>query len=138
MCKQILLIDDDADEHELFSGALGTIGNFGLISAFSTDESLRVLQTSKPDLIFLDINMPAKNGFICLQEIKKSPQLSEIPVQMYSTSTNEKDVQRALELGAKGYMVKAGSFTELCKNLKKVLHSELMEDSTNHQAGNSN
>ncbi len=138
MYKQILLIDDDADEHELFSGALGTIGNFSLISAFGTDESLRVLQTSKPDLIFLDINMPAKNGFICLQEIKKSPQFGGIPVQMYSTSTNEKDVQKALELGANGYMVKAGSFTELCKNLKKVLHTELMMDSTNRQVENSN
>jgi PleD family two-component response regulator len=136
MYKEILLIDDDADEHELFSGALGTIGKFRFISAFGTDESLRVLKSSRPDLIFLDINMPAKNGFVCLQEIKQTPHLSDIPVQMYSTSANEKDVQRAMELGAKGYMVKAGSFTELCKNLRKVLKPELKEDSATQMETN--
>jgi len=138
MYKQILLIDDDKDEHELFNGALETIGNFRLISAFSTDESLRVLRLAKPDLIFLDINMPAKNGFICLQEIKNLPDLSDIPVQMYSTSANEKDVKRALDLGASGYVVKAGSFSELCKNLRKLLNTESKTESANFQAGSSN
>ena len=124
MYKQFLLIDDDRDEHELFNGALETIGNeFEFLSAFGTDESLKLLTKERPDLIFLDINMPAKNGFVCLQEIKQQSSLKDIPVQMYSTSKNDKDIQKAFSLGASGYFVKAGSFSELCSNLKKVLLS---------------
>ena len=68
----ILLIDDDADEHELFSAALETVcKGCTFLSARGADEALQVLDAIIPDFIFLDINMPAKDGFQCLSEIKR-------------------------------------------------------------------
>lgn len=125
MEKVILLIDDDTDEHELFFAAIERIGSgFTFLSATGTDEALNVLQKITPDFIFLDINMPAKNGFACLKAIKHNDHCKHIPVEMYSTSGNERDRSKALELGACGYLVKTNSFYQLCASVKEVLISQ--------------
>ncbi len=122
MEKIILLIDDDTDEHELFMNAIEKVStNCSFLSALGTDEALHLLQQVTPDFIFLDINMPAKNGFACLQEIKHQERNKWIPVEMYSTSDSDRDKRKALDLGACGYLVKTTSFHQLCDSVKQVL-----------------
>jgi CheY-like chemotaxis protein len=123
--KIILLIDDDADEHELFLAALETVcKSCTFLSARGTDEALRILDSVTPDFIFLDINMPAKDGFTCLSEIKRRENTRHIPVEMYSTSNAGRDRNTSLALGACGYIQKSSSFHELCRSVREALTSQ--------------
>jgi DNA-binding response OmpR family regulator len=125
MDKVILLIDDDEEEHELFLTALEQVSkNCVFLTASGTEEALRVLDRIIPDFIFLDVNMPAKNGFACLWEIKHNDNSRNVPVEMYSNSNDEIDKKTAISLGACGYLVKAESFRQLCTAVKDVLTAQ--------------
>ncbi|HOZ87046.1 MAG TPA: response regulator, partial [Bacteroidia bacterium] len=77
-----------------------------------------------PDYIFLDLNMQVMNGKECLTEIKKIPEISEIPVIIYSTSLNEKTVYETLLLGAFDHIEKPTRTIELDEYLRRVLQIE--------------
>jgi len=120
--RNCLLIDDDIDEHEIFSLALETIGYTGkLDTANNGHEALEKLKqpTTLPDLIFLDINMPRMNGIQCLAEIKSQLHLQHVPVVMYSTSAVPDVVQKAELLGAFSFIKKTDSITHLAEKLTK-------------------
>jgi len=120
--KVILLIDDDEDEHEIFSSALTlVVGSFNFISARNCEEGLAILQITDPHYIFIDVNMPRLNGMICLEEIKKIERISHVPVYMYSTGMNARDGQKALQLGAIDYIIKPNSISSLSNLLKRIL-----------------
>jgi two-component system, chemotaxis family, response regulator Rcp1 len=63
-------------------------------------------KTPRPDVMLLDLNLPRMHGFDLLSKMKRNVELKDIPVFVLSTSTNEKDVQRAKELGVDGYLLK--------------------------------
>lgn len=104
MIRDILLVDDDLDDVDLFREALNEVDSLvNFHSAKNGLEALELLHSTQiitPDLIFLDINMPAMNGWRCLAELKNTPLLKQIPVVMYSTSATKMDEQRASGLGA--------------------------------------
>jgi CheY-like chemotaxis protein len=70
-----------------------------------------------PDAIFLDLNMPRLNGKQCLAELKRTVPLQHIPVIIYSTTSNKKEMQDTLQMGASYFMVKKSSFKELREEL---------------------
>src|ERR1035438_6847359 len=92
--KYIFLADDDADDCTFFEEALRdlqvqaqlTIVNDGVALMTTLDET--VTEPPPPHVIFLDLNMPRKNGFECLDEIRQNPRFKEIPVVIFSTSDN--------------------------------------------------
>jgi CheY-like chemotaxis protein len=75
----------------------------------------------KPDLIFIDMNMPKLNGKQVLQALKSSGSLRDVPVVMYSTFFGPKDIEEINNLGAAHHMVKATRFDELCYSLRSIL-----------------
>jgi len=113
MVKRFLLIDDDSDDRELFSEALSLVQP-GIICDLATDaeEGYQWLLRSeeRPDLIFLDINLPVMNGWQLLSQLKTASHLKHIPVIMYSTSSTEKDRRTARELGALCFITKPHAF----------------------------
>ena len=129
---QILLADDDKDDCYLFREALSELPVNALLETVSDgEELLKYLQDhgkNHPDVIFLDLNMPKKNGFECLTEIKINDEWKEIPVIMFSTSYPrdahyEQDMMKVLySIGAKDYVRKPASFPEL----KKVIYHSLL------------
>ncbi|MNL55199.1 Response regulator rcp1 [compost metagenome] len=74
----------------------------------------------KPDIIFIDINMPIKGGKEALEEIKSDQELKEIPAVMLSTSNHPKDIEDTFNKGANLYIQKPNSFTGFILILKKV------------------
>ena len=113
-----------ATSRELLTEALLHIDpSISCITANDGREALQMLQEIRvlPDSVFLDVNMPVMDGKECLIEIKKNPRLCEIPVIIYSTTTDLDEKATLHDLGAFEFLNKANSFSELRKNLNEVL-----------------
>ena len=126
MSKRLLLIDDDLDDHEILIAALQEIDTSIVChTALTGEEGLHKLdsQSFRPDLIFLDLNMPGMNGFDVLKQIKKSMRLKNIPVVIFSTSNNPKDAKETESLGAVTFITKPSHYSDLRDMLKSVLKS---------------
>lgn len=125
--KFFLLADDDRDDAELFNEALSTISpSIKFLHVEDGHEVFQFLSASgngKPDVIFLDLNMPAMSGWQCLAKLKNDIHLKDIPVIMYSTSSNPREKEIALELGAEGFVTKPTDFKVLTKILDAVFNN---------------
>jgi len=123
--RRVFLADDDADDRDLFIDALQEIDNtIYCYHATNGESALKVLSgdiLERPELIFLDLNMPKINGKEVLKTLKNSAELSNIPVIMYSTFFSPEDVKEIIELGASHYLIKQTNFKDLCNALKVIL-----------------
>jgi len=118
------IVDDDPDDQELFVEALQGLDEFCKCeTAFNGQDALDKLNKmpSVPDFIFLDLNMPRMNGKQFLAEIKKAKTLQDIPVIIYSTSTDKKDILDTIELGAIYFLEKPNRFNDLTKALSNII-----------------
>jgi CheY-like chemotaxis protein len=115
MHKTFILVDDDPDDRELFTIALRNVAPAIHCLCFKNGREAieHLTTTAQADLIFLDLNMPLMNGWDCLQKMKQEPAIKHIPVIIYSTSSSEKEIQRAREGGARCFFVKPDDFTTL-------------------------
>jgi CheY-like chemotaxis protein len=120
--KICMLVDDDLDDHEIFSLALQEAEQpIELQRAYDGVEALSNLRRNppdRPDIIFLDLNMPRMNGKQCLQQLKMDPSLKDIPVVIYSTSSEIRDLIDAQAMGAVAFIVKSASLQDLTMALK--------------------
>ena len=124
--KIFLLADDDRDDTEMFSEALAAIDHTIVCHAASDGrEVLDTLEelTTMPDLIFLDVNMPVMNGWQCLKALKEDDRYNQIPVIIISTSSHERDIEIASDLGALCYFTKPHYFHELTRVLKVIVEN---------------
>ena len=120
----IFLADDDEDDTFLFQEALGQIPvPTNLVIAENGMELMRKLDINQqvPDLIFLDMNMPIKNGLECLAELRSSETYKETPVVILSTSVAGYLLESAYNGGANLYIQKPTSFSSLVTILNKCL-----------------
>lgn len=124
--KRFLLIDDDQDDHEILIAALNEIDESIVCQiALNGEDGLHKLdsQSYHPDVIFLDLNMPGMTGFQVLKEIKGSVRLKNIPVVIFSTSTNPKDINETRSMGAFTFITKPSHYNDLRDILKNLLRS---------------
>jgi len=120
----ILLVDDDLDDQEIFRLALAEVDDsIFIITAASGVEALDRLKTEqlRPDCIFLDLNMPRMSGKQCLKLIKAEPNLVHIPVIIYSTSAEIRDIEETNALGAAAFITKPAIIQDLVTSLQNVL-----------------
>lgn len=131
---RIFLAEDDEDDREFFEDALKhlnietelTISRDGQELMSSLDDKVPPV----PYAIFLDLNMPRKNGFECLEEIKQNDKLKEIPIIIFSTSDDEGAIHKTYTLGANFYIRKPRSFELLIKAIHTVLTVDLTNGGT--------
>lgn len=119
----ILNVDDDQEDREFFCMALREIDHSAIcLTAGSGIEALAILrnQTPLPDYIFLDINMPMMDGKQCLKELKSIPELKDLPVIMYSTSTDTKEIKECYRLGAEDFLIKPNNYGKLVNDLTSI------------------
>ena len=121
----IVLADDDADDRLLFDEAISEIDVKTKLSLFNDGKALMdylvLPDTVLPEIVFLDLNMPIKNGMQCLKEIRANDKLKELCVAIYSTSSSEEDIENTFVNGANVYINKPNSFSALKKAIDKVL-----------------
>ncbi len=121
----ILLADDDEGDRLLFTEALSELQSESIVHTVNNGialmEWLSMDDIHLPDLIFLDLNMPRKDGLSCLKEIKSDEDLKIIFVAIYSTSDTDKDRREAFEHGANAYIAKPNNFDDLKQVLEKTI-----------------
>src|SRR5215212_12034141 len=94
--KHIVIADDDEDHVLLFNQIVKKQYPHIQLSFVSDGEQLiQFLHLYSVDLLFLDLHMPCKNGYECLQEIKKDPALKDLPIIVYSGSAHMTDIQKS-------------------------------------------
>jgi CheY-like chemotaxis protein len=121
---KILLAEDDKDDRFFFTRSLNGLPFETELTVMDNGEKLlhHLLKNYKnlPDILFLDLNMPRKNGSECLEEIKGNSRLKSIPVVIYTTSMNE-DVADLLYTKGAHYYIRKVDIIELPKILSHVL-----------------
>ena len=124
---ELLLVEDNEDDILLEQEALAEANLVNLMSVVRDGEEAmaflrregRYQSAQTPGLILLDINMPKKNGFEVLNEIKADPALVHIPVVMLTTSDSEADVVKSYTKGACSYITKPMDFDKLREVIKQ-------------------
>jgi CheY-like chemotaxis protein len=121
----ILLADDDMDDCIFFKQALTELILPTFLTTVHDGEQLMHLlinETIKfPDILFLDLNMPRKNGFECLSEIKQSNKLKLLPVIVFSTSFEQEVVNMLYQNGAQYFIRKPSEFSQFKKIIQQSL-----------------
>lgn len=129
--KKILLIDDDEDDCLVFKMALAEIDpSITLFYECYGDAVEKTLSATEPDIIFLDINLPRVNGIECLEQIQQSALYHTVPVVMYSSSEQARDLSSAYQAGAILYFRKPSNISSLIQSLKKILSMNWQDTST--------
>jgi CheY-like chemotaxis protein len=123
---RILLADDDEDDRTFFSEAIAELKMSNQLTLFNDGKDLMDYLTqpdvSLPHILFLDLNMPYKNGLDCLKEIRADQRYKDVSVAIYSTSSSEKDIEDTFVEGANIYIKKPNDFSQLKKVIKEVVH----------------
>lgn len=121
----LLLADDDSDDREMFQEALSEVPIAAKLTEIKDGEKLMQWLNQSiehlPDLLFLDLNMPRKNGHECLEEIKKNPHLQSMLVVIFSTTIDTFNIDNLYNNGAHYYIQKPSSFEQLIHVIKQML-----------------
>lgn len=102
----VLIVEDDKFLRDLLALKLKKEG-FKVSEAVDGEEGINKARSERPHIIVLDLIIPGKDGFAFLEEMKQDPQISSIPVIVLSNLGQREDIERAKNLGAKDYMIKA-------------------------------
>jgi CheY-like chemotaxis protein len=119
--KSCLLIDDDRDDQMVFSIVIGKLNKSVLCVAVDDGpKAIQKLQDDlefRPDIIFLDLNLPGMTGIDCLRKIKQIKKISHIPIVIYTTSSRREDIQKTKDLGAIAFISKSYHIKDLIGKL---------------------
>ncbi len=119
--KTILFIEDESALQKAFGEILRQEG-YQMVSALDGEIGLRLAKSKKPNLILLDLILPKINGFEVLKKLKEDEETKDIPVIVLTNLEGIGDIDKALEMGATTYLVKAQySLEEVVKKIKKAL-----------------
>lgn len=123
--NNLLLADDDKDDCLLFKEALEELQLQTTLTTVHDGEQLMQFLKKNPDelfdVLFLDVNMPRKNGFASLEEIKSDKKLRSLPVIIFSTSYDKKSADLLYKNGAQYYVCKPIEYSHLKKVIYRVL-----------------
>jgi two-component system alkaline phosphatase synthesis response regulator PhoP len=123
MTMKILIVDDEPHLRMLIQQSLEELEDEGvdLFTASNGEEALETILEEKPNLVFLDVMMPKKNGFDVCNTVKNELGLSQIHIVLLTAKGQEFDRQRGLEVGADLYMTKPFDPDALVAQARSVL-----------------
>lgn len=117
--KTIILVDDENINHILAKRILS--GSYRLLSAYSGEEALRMLEEETADLLFMDILMPEMDGFETFGLMKERGSQAEVPVVFLTSKEDESMKARCLKAGAAAYITKPFVPDELKRTIRDIL-----------------
>jgi CheY-like chemotaxis protein len=131
--SRLLIIEDSDEDFEALNRIIDRVSTFALKidRCIDGDDALDFLNrvgeyknhedTPYPDLIILDLNLPGTDGREVLATIKQSKALKQIPVVVFSTSSNPKDIEACYQSGANSYLLKPMNINELKESVRMML-----------------
>lgn len=136
----IVLVDDDEDDRFLFSEAFEELKVATELLLFKNgQEFIDYLDSGLqriPKLIFLDLNMPIKNGMECLKYMRQNELFNDIFVAIYSTSSSEQDIEDTFLNGANIYIQKPNNYSTLTRVIDRAVRVSLQYDTSNLDRNN--
>ncbi|MBA6152035.1 response regulator [Gelidibacter maritimus] len=131
----VVLADDDEDDRLFFTEAFDELKMKTKVDIYKDGvdlmNALNQSESTLPNILFLDLNMPMKSGLECLTEIKSNPRFKDIAIAIYSTSASEEDIEDTFVSGANIYIKKPNDF----KVLKKILSDVVTMNWQYHTSG---
>ncbi len=124
MAASILIVEDEAPIREMIAMGLGRAG-FDVRHADSAEDAEAAIRLTRPDLILLDWMLPGRSGLEFAREVKRNPDLRDIPIIMLTARGEEEDRVRGLDTGADDYVTKPFSPREVVARIKAVLRRTL-------------
>jgi two-component system chemotaxis response regulator CheY len=118
----ILVVEDSPTMRQLLSFAMKRIANTKVIEATDGVDALKKLSSEKIDIILADINMPVMDGLKLVSLVRNNPVYKDIPVIIITTEGAKEDRERAMALGANGYIPKPIQTQELIKMVNTFIH----------------
>lgn len=119
--KKILIVEDETALQKMLSDVLSQEG-YETLSALNGKDGLDLARSNKPDLIMLDLIMPRMDGFEVLETLKSDKETQKIPVIVLTNLEAMDNINRAIELGATTYLVKANyELKEVLEKVKQIL-----------------
>lgn len=122
----VFIVDDDFEDREILKEIITSLDHELIIWESINGEDallkLRIEESCLPDVIFLDLNMPKKNGLEFLRTIKAMDKTSHIPVHIYSTSSRESDIRETTKAGVAGFIIKTSDLKQLELRLQVILY----------------
>ena len=119
--EKILIVDDDEDIRVITELAARRIGNWSVLSAASGEEALAVARRERPDLILLDAMMPVLDGPSTMGRLREEPATAAIPVIFLTAKVQQHEIDRYIELGARGVIRKPFDVTALPGEIHRIL-----------------
>lgn len=121
----IFYTDDDAEDIEFFTEVTSALGDhLNLVTQNNGKKLLHDLENPPPNphIVFLDLNMPGLSGFDVLQQLRSSDEYNDLPIVIFSTSSDEQTIAKSRELGASYYVPKPTDFSLLKKTIQDTLN----------------
>lgn len=119
--RDIMLAEDDNDDVLIFEIAMAQAAfPYALRHAKDGEVLFIMLKEKIPYILFLDINIPCKDGVACINEIRKNRDYDNMPVIMFTSNMAKSIMEECFRSGANYYMVKSNTINGLVDNLKKV------------------
>jgi CheY-like chemotaxis protein len=118
--KRILIVEDKASSRELVRTVLEHQG-YAVIEAADGDEGLLKARAEAPDLILLDLQMPIRNGYEVLTELRREPRFHSLPIIAVTASAMQGDREKALAAGFNGYLTKPLPLSSLRSEIQRLL-----------------
>lgn len=104
--KYVLIVEDDPFYSNIYKTKIEKEGLAAMLAG-DGDKAIKIAKEKKPTLVVLDLIMPGKDGFQTLEELKKDEGLKDVPVIVLSNLSQEEDMKRVMDLGAKEYIIKS-------------------------------
>jgi CheY-like chemotaxis protein len=133
---KVLLVEDDMIEVMKLTRAISSLKlPHEIIEASHGEAALELLEHHKlkPDLILLDLNMPKMNGIEFLNNVKNNIDLSYIPVIIFTTSSNPKDLIDVYRIGISGYILKPLKYEDYVKKIDSLFKYWKINELRNHK-----
>jgi len=123
--NQVWLVDDDGEMSRAVALMLSLLDCKAHIFPNSRQAARALLAGGCPDILFLDVNMPEVSGLSLLEFIRHRPEWQKLPIWMLSAESTDTDVDKAISLGANGYLIKPVSYDELEKAVRQVIPKKI-------------